>query len=159
MVLTKKTRWNGFLNLLSSKIEKVEDLCARYLEGKIKIKESQAQKTIQEAAEIAAKTEAIKAKTSILKQNRDKDFNKNVDDVFADDASPDIAKKLKLANLLANNPDMIEQLKKVNSLIEELGWKKGTQFEIVDSPTVALPEHEADDTTVEVPPNEDEHKI
>ena len=69
-------------------------------------------------------------------------FNKNIDDIFKEDGLPDSAKMLKLAKLIAENPDIVEQLDKVNGIIEKLGWERGTRIGILDSSEQTLEDQE-----------------
>lgn len=64
------------------------------------------------------------------KQKEVQEFNKAVDDIYADDGLPESAKKLKFAKLLENNPGIEKQVERINTIIEKLSYNKGMVFEV-----------------------------
>ena len=128
----EQTRWQRFKAALFPHLRKSKELAEAYTKAKVEKERSEARKTAEEAAEIAAKKD-------LLKQKGAKAFNAVIDDIFADDSLPAGAKALKLAKLMEENPEVAAQLDKVKGIIETLALQKGLKMEIVDESGKALP--------------------
>jgi len=105
------------------------------------IKESEAERNVREAAKLASEAEEKKAETDLKKQQATKQFLDNVDNIFKDNSLPTTAKKLKLAKLFENEPNIEKQVDKVNKIIEKLASISGFSFQIIDD-SEAPPENQ-----------------
>jgi len=132
-----------FRHFIRPWLRKGSDLSEAYAEAKVAKEQNEARKTVEEAAEIAARCD-------VERQRAVKEFNANVDDIFADDGLPEAGKALKLAKLIAANPDLAQQWGKVRTILDSLHLTKGVSIQAVTEELVpiALP-HEPD-----VPPAE-----
>lgn len=129
----EEKRWRQFRAWMFPHLKKSEKLAEAYAEAKVEKEKSQARKVMEEAAEIAAKSE-------LARQKALKEFGAMVDDVFADDKIPETVRALKLAKLIEKNPEVAAQLEKVKEIIEKLASTRGLSVEAVDDYNKELPE-------------------
>jgi hypothetical protein len=136
------SRWRRFLRWFRPWAKKSEGVIGRahqladaYAESEVAIRATQAQKYAAEAAEAAARTEG-------LKQDRVRVINDEIARIFSSSGLPDIAKQLQLANLLAANPDIAEQLSRIETIWKRLHLIHGTRIEL-------FPGEDEDNTDVE----------
>lgn len=129
----ERTRWQRFKFWLFPHLKKSRELAEAYAEAKVEKEKSEARKTTEEAAEIAARKD-------ITRQKEVREFNIIIDDIFKDDTLPPGAKALKLAKLIEKNPQVAKQLQRVKDIIENLALKKGFNIGVVDDSQKSLPE-------------------
>jgi len=115
------SRWECFKKFVSPWLRKGSDLADRYGEAKLLQEKSKAAKTMQEAAQIAVKTE-------LQRLENIKVFNTILDAIFADDGLPGEAKLLKLEKLSSEDPEFAAQVEKVKYTLETLWLKKGVSI-------------------------------
>lgn len=104
----EERKWEGFWKLLGSLFGKGSDLSRRVAEAKVREQEAAAEKL---------KNEAKKAKHEATKE-----FFKLLDDLYNPDI-PEAITQLKLATLLAENPEIYEMYNKVEGLRIQLQSK------------------------------------
>ena len=129
----ERTRWQQFLGFFKPWANKggefvgrAHELADAYAESEVAIRQTQAQKYAAEAAEAAARTET-------LRQEKVKAVNDEIARIFTSDQLPDVAKQLQLATLLAANPDIAEQLNKIENIWTRLHLRHGTEIELSSS--------------------------
>lgn len=108
----KRTRWQRFKDALSPHLSGSKELAYAYTKAKVEKELSEALRIAEEAAEIAAKKD-------LIRQKGVKEFGAVIDDIFAVDSLPPGAKALKLAKLIQENPQVLEQLKIAGKVIEK----------------------------------------
>jgi len=128
----ERTRWECFKSWLFPHMRKSKELAQAYTEAKVAKEENEALKIAEEAAEIAARKD-------LTKQQEASEFNKLIDDIFADDGLLPGVKALKMAKLMEKNPKIATQLDKVKDIIEKLALKKGLNIEVEDGSLKFLP--------------------
>jgi hypothetical protein len=106
----KPTIWKSIIAWLFPYLKKSEKLTKQFFEAKVKQEQNVAKK--------------INAQTNLLKIKETKEFNIIINEIFSDDRLPDIAKQLKLAKLIKNNPEVIAQLNFAKNIIENIQLKK-----------------------------------
>lgn len=114
-------RLAAFIGFFVPRLKKQEELALRAEEALIRKTEAEAEKTLAEAARTAA--EKDRARQESLKK-----FCENVEGVFKPDDSREIT-MLKFAKLLETNPELAQQLDKVNDIIERMAEQKGFRIE------------------------------
>jgi len=118
----ERSRWSRFWSAIFPHLAKKWELGNRYLSAKVEHEEQDGKARAAEAAEIAAKTDS-------QRQVGARAFCDLVDDM------PGLTKQeaatLKLAKLLASNPDVADQLERVKYLQERLRLGRGAEIEIV----------------------------
>ena len=80
-----------------------EKLINKYFVAKIKQEQNIAKK--------------IQAQANILKIKEAKEFNKIINEIFSNDDLPEIAKALKMAKILENNPKLSEDFKMFQNIV------------------------------------------
>ena len=123
-------KWKRFKSFFRRKAKKGVKLGEAYAAAEVSKKQSDARKNLEEAAKLAAEKDKIKTEENLQKQKVVQEFNKAVDDIYADDGLPESAKKLKLAKLMENNPEIIKQIDKINTIVDKLSYTKGMVFEV-----------------------------
>lgn len=93
--------------------------------------EAEVAQRVNTAERIAAEAAETAARADINRQDAVRIFSEQIDAIFSGDNVPESAKMLKLAKLLAANPDLTCQVNKVSKLIETLAKTRGTRIEIV----------------------------
>jgi hypothetical protein len=126
-------KWKLFKFFLGKKIKKGAELGESFVVANVSKRQSEVRKNLEEAARINAERKNIEAEERLKKQKEVQEFSKTVDDIFANDGQPSAAKKLKLAKLINNNPEIESQINKINDLIDRLSYTKGTVFELQES--------------------------
>ena len=133
------TRWERFKHWLFPRWKGGKELARDFARAELGQREAEAAKRVNEAAKIAADREKTEVETDVARQEVVRKFNENVEEIFKDDGLPPAAKKLKLAKLIEQNPDLEKQLEKVHALVDELAWKRGTQIQIVSKSKKSSP--------------------
>jgi hypothetical protein len=123
----KKTRWQKLRDALIPYLKSSRRLAEVYAEAAVQKERSEAQKIAGEAAEIAARKD-------LIKQKEVKEFSSNIDDIFAVNDLPPVAKALKLAKLMENNPQIEAHIGAAQGLLQELSLR-----EFIDAPHKSLP--------------------
>ncbi len=139
---SEKGRWKLFTEWFVTYLKKCEELMEAYAEAKIEKEKSQARKTTEEAAEIAARKDTEIARKRLMDQEEILKFNTVIDDIFKDDGLPSVAKALKFAKLLKENPEVVAQLNKVKEVIKKLRLTRGVNIEILTDLEKLLPDGE-----------------
>ncbi|MEM9276787.1 MAG: hypothetical protein AAGA80_28190 [Cyanobacteria bacterium P01_F01_bin.143] len=124
------TRWRKFLKFIWPWANKGGQLVNRVKEITEAYYSSEAVKKENEANKFAAEAENIAADTDLKKQEKVKVVNEEIQRIFSQDNVPDTAKKLQLANLLANNPQIGEQLEKIESIVQKMKVVNFSEFEL-----------------------------
>ncbi len=135
------SRWSHFKRRLLARLKWGGGLSEAYADARVAKERNEAQKLAEEAAKIAAQTDAER-------QEAYRRFAENVDELFT--GSPDDAEALKLMKLLEANPGLKEQAEKVQALLGWLRDHRETRVEILDIRTLdetpALSDQESDAT-------------
>ena len=127
----ERRRWERFKKWAASKFKWGGGLAKEFADADVNIKKAQVKETLNKAAKIAAEERQTDADTDVKKQQQIEQFNKNVDNIFADDKLPDVAKMLKLANMIEKDRELTAQVEKVKYLIETLRLTRHTEIEIL----------------------------
>lgn len=112
-----------FLALINPWAVKARNITEDYYGG-------EAARRVNEAEKFAAETAEIAARTELAKLEKVKLENELIDQVFKDDNLPPQAKMIKMANILANNPKLTEQMEKVDEMLAVLGAVNFTKVDI-----------------------------
>ncbi len=105
-----KTFWQRITTWLFPNLKLSENLLIDYFKAKVQKEKSEAQK--------------IEAQTNIARQKEVKEFNKAINEIFAEDGLPRAAKALKLAKVIEKNPFVVEQIKVVKEIIKSVELNK-----------------------------------
>lgn len=133
----EKGIFSAFKRLFLPKLKQQESMANEFLHAKVKKEHGDAEAKVEEAAKIAAEK-------SKIQQEELTEFCNTVDNHFME-ADDDTKIKLKMAKLLETNPEIGNQLDKVNSILESLQSKRGVRVSIQDSATqttIAEPKEE-----------------
>ena len=113
----EKARWRRFVGFLREKggsiFRRAEDLGEAYAEARVTKENAEAEKFAAEAAEATARADQVRQETV-------RAVNEEITRIFSDDGLPDFARGLQLANLLTRNPEIIEQLDRIQEVYEHL---------------------------------------
>jgi len=123
-------------------------LTAEFAVAKVKEADAEAEIKQQQAAEIAARTDLIRNKST-------KSYFDLVDAGIGS-ADPELAQDLKLAKLLEENPDVMEQVAKIRAIREKLAAKHGVRVEIVDEQPKQLTDQRGMTSAGDLPADNDE---
>jgi hypothetical protein len=139
----EQKRFQGFRAWLKSWFHRGDDLAAEYAAAKVKEAEAEAEIKQQQAAEIAARTD-------VLRNSNTKTFFDLIDSGVALN-DPNLAQDMKLAKLLQDHPEVMDQVAKIRAMREKLAANYGVKIEIVDEGPRQLSDHsestfESDDT-------------
>lgn len=114
------TKWKRFLKFITpwareggKLVAKGKQMTEEYYQAEIVKKQSESYKLAEEAANIAAEKD-------LKIQEKVKVINDEIARIFSDDNLPNVAKQMQLANLLANNPEIAEQLKVIEDMVEKM---------------------------------------
>ncbi len=127
----EQPRWKRFKKWAATKFKWGGGLAKEFAVAEVNLKKAQAKETLEKAAKIAAEGRQTEVDTDIKKQQQIEQFNKNVDDIFADDKLPDGAKMLKLANMIEKDRELMAQVDKIKFLLEQLHLTRDTEIEIL----------------------------
>ena len=128
----EQKRWWHFLNVLNpwgKKVGLAADATASmgvaFAKAELSKKVGEGAKLAAEAAELAARKDKLNAETVGV-------VNDEIARIFAQEGIPDVGKKLQLANLLASNPQIAEQMDNIEAMLTDLKYEHGTVVEIVE---------------------------
>jgi len=123
---TKRERawFTAFKNFWIPRLKKQENYATSYQNAKITEADGQSAQAIQAAAKIAAERDQ-------LRQKEFDDFCKTIDQHFSGEESPELL-VLKFAKLLQTNPEIVDQIEKVNSLIQSLSLNYSTNIKFTN---------------------------
>ena len=114
------TRWQRFLKRLlpvskegARLFGKGKKLTEEYYDAEVSKKKAETVKLAEESANIAVQKD-------LAKQQKVKVVNDEIQRIFSDNNTPMFAKHLQLANLLSANPEIEEQLEKINAIMQRL---------------------------------------
>jgi hypothetical protein len=127
LIRGKKTRWQKLRDALIPYLKSSKRLAQSYAEAAAQKERNEAQKIAEQAAEIAARKD-------LTKQKEVREFSSRIDDIFAVDGLPPVAKALKLAKLMENNPQVEAHIGAAREILEELSPEK-----LTDRPHKTLP--------------------
>ena len=108
--------------LITQRGRKRWDVRTELVSAEVSIKEKEAEIKALQVAEYAQKI-------STVKQNEMISVNKEIDRIFNSD-SPEPAKIIALSNLIANNPQIEAQMKRIQEMYSFLSVAKGFRMEI-----------------------------
>lgn len=125
------SRWKQFKKFIFSwgkeggiLISKTKKITEEYYTAEVHKKENEALKFAEEAKDIAAQKDLkVQEKVKIVNDEIERIFSDGVD--FSNPKT-----QLQLANLISNNPDILQQLNKISSMITNLKLIHGTNVEI-----------------------------
>lgn len=118
----ERTRFQAFKEFFIPRLARQEQFAVAYEEATVRKLDAEGEKLVQEAAKLSAERD-------VAKQEELRIFCETVDKSFAPDDSPHVV-KLKLAKLLETNPQIANQLEKVNEIIDSLNRSKGCLISI-----------------------------
>lgn len=125
----ESTRWRRFLNLIrlwgtraGLVAEDAYSLADEFGKAEIAKKNAEAEKIAAEAAEITAASDSKRQETVIT-------VNDEIQRIFSDNETPELAKRLQLTNLLSANPELAAQLEKIEEISDMLKIQHGTRVE------------------------------
>ena len=126
----EKSRWKNFLKIIwpwaregGRLLSKGKKLTEKYYEAEVSKKQNEAEKIAEEAANIAADTD-------LKNQQKVKLVNEEISRIFSDGDLPDVAKQLQLANLMAENPEIAEQMSKIEDMVLRMRTINFSKFEL-----------------------------
>ena len=137
--LTKeRSKWRKFLTWLNPFAKKTNDLfkeakglTKEYYEAEINLKNSEAENFEAEAAEKSANA---KLKTT----ENSKAVNDEITKIFTSDL-PDKVKMLQLATIMSSNPEIVDQLKKIEGMMDYMKVVNFSEFNIqIERPTIQI---------------------
>jgi len=126
----EQTRWHRFLSFLWPFANKAGLAAKHTISLADEFRAAEIAKRNAEAEKVAAEAADISAAMDTKRQETIRIVNSEIERIFSDTGTPEIAKKLQLANLLAGNPQIAQQLELIESLCVNLRLKHGTQVEI-----------------------------
>lgn len=125
------TRWKRYLQVLwpwakktGKLVNRAGSLADAYSSAEVRKQEGKAAKFAEEATEIAARRDQIQQETVRV-------VNEEIARIFADNNLPIAAKQLQLANLLASNPQIAEQLERIEGVYMRLKMEHGFHAELL----------------------------
>ena len=110
------TRFAAFKKFFIPRLRKQEELALAFEEAAVRKLDAEGEKLSQEAAKIAAERE-------VTKQEELRRYQENVENTFRPSDSPEVT-ILKMAKLLQMNPEIADQLAKVNAVLERLARQR-----------------------------------
>lgn len=116
------SRWDGFKSWLGPVLKVGESLAKRFARARVSKENNQAKRIAAEACEIAARTELLQAQVRIAKQD---ELSKNIDNLDAMSKLPPAQQVFAMAKMIEQDPAILEQVEKVQSLLGELSLVKG----------------------------------
>lgn len=118
----EKTRWRRFAEFFRNKstslFGRAEELGEAYAEARVTKENAEAQKFAAEAAEATARADQARQETLRV-------VNDEIERIFSDGSLPEAARALQLANLLAKNSEIVEQLDRIREVYERLHTLRG----------------------------------
>ena len=124
------TRWRRFLNFFWPWARKAGVSAKNAVSLADEFRKAEISKRTAEADKIAAEAADITAAMDSKRQETVRTVNDEIQRIFSDDELPEMAKQLQLANLLAANPELAEQLEKIEHIYELLKLNHGTRIEV-----------------------------
>jgi hypothetical protein len=103
----ESTLWERFEFFLFPHLKRSKELAEAYAEAKVEKEKSEARKTTEQAAKIAARRDLELERKRIPDQEEIREFNAAVDNIFSDDRLPEQAKALKFAKLIEKNQGLL----------------------------------------------------
>ena len=113
----KRTCWQKLRDALIPSLKSSRRLAEAYAEATVQKERNEAQKIAEEAAEITARK-------NLVTQEEVRKFASIIDDIFTADDLPPVAKALKLAKLMENNPQVEAHIGAAKEILEELSLQK-----------------------------------
>lgn len=124
------SNWKKFLKFIwpwakegGRLISRSKQLTEDFYQAEVSKKQNEATKFAAEAANIAAETD-------LKVQQKVKIVNEEISRIFSDPNIPEIAKQLQLANLMTKNPDLVDQLNKIEQIVSKLKAVNFTKFQM-----------------------------
>jgi hypothetical protein len=138
----EQTRWKRFLSFFWPFANKAGLAAKQAVSLADEFRAAEIAKRNAVAGKLAAQAADISAAKDTKRQENMRIVNSEIERIFSDNGSPEIAKKLQLANLLAENPQIAEQLELLESLYDKFRLQYGMQAEIERPTDVPLDEED-----------------
>jgi hypothetical protein len=103
--------------------ERATYLGEAYAEAEVAKRDSEARKFAAEAADLSARADHTRQETVRL-------VNDEIQRIFSDETISDMGRMMQLANILAHNPDLADQLKYIDNLYSQLRALRGVQLSV-----------------------------
>lgn len=114
--------FHGLAALLSRKLLEGGELAEEYLRSKVAQESNAAAKTAAEAAELSSRKEENEAKADLTRQQAVGSFVENLKNISELDP---VAQTLAVAKLIVENPELNEQLERIDDILTKLRLTKG----------------------------------
>lgn len=121
--------FKAICRLLGGKLKESGQLGEEYLRAKVAQETNAARRTAEEAAEIASRREENEASADAKRQEATSQFIDNLKSMSELPASQQV---LALAKLLEQNPDIEQQLDRIESIVQRLQMTRGLLVENAD---------------------------
>lgn len=129
----EKTRWRRFLEFLHLTSRTAHGLSQAYAEAEVVKKRNEAVKVAAEAAEIAARADLTRSKVVTV-------LSDQIERIVTNEDLPEEAVRMQLSLLAKSHPEILEQVDKIEQIVETLRLKRGTRLQIVqDEPAASGP--------------------
>lgn len=146
---SEPTRWQRFLRFVWPWAQKTgwvaqygAELGQAFAEAELAKRQGEAQKLAMDVANAAAERDHKEQQTVRV-------VNEEIARIFSQDEQPDVSRKLQLANLLAANPQIAEQLEVIESLYAKLRYRHGALVELTDASAQVVVESNQNSKTPE----------
>jgi hypothetical protein len=134
----EEVRWRRFLAMVwpwarqaGVAAKRAASLADEFRAAEIRQRNAIADKAGAEAAEISTATDSVRQETVRV-------VNEEIERIFSDNGIPEFAKRLQLANLLSANPQLLQQLERIESMYERIKSENGTKVEIEKPKGISL---------------------
>jgi hypothetical protein len=122
----ERNLWTAFCDWLCGKFNRNDGLDEAFLQAKVAQEANSARKTLEEAAELAARAEEARARARLLHSEADGKLIENLQKLSALDA---FGKRVALARLMDDDPTLYARVESIEGLIERLRLNRGTSIE------------------------------
>ena len=123
--------FNAIAQIIGKKVTEGAELGEEYLRAKVAQESNSAEKIAAEAAEIASKQDLNEANADVAKQEALGKFISNLKQMG--DLNP-VQQTLALAKMIEDEPGLIEQIEKIESLLHSLRVVHGTTVGLLSDP-------------------------
>ena len=129
--------FRAIAQVLGKKCREGAELAEEYVRAKVAQETNSARRTAEEAAELVSKQELNEAEADVKRQEAANGFIKNIE--LVENLSPR-GQVLALAKLIESNPELGDQIEKIESLIDSLNVIHGAQVGLLAGPQQSLPD-------------------
>ncbi len=137
-----------FKKLISRTFSWGKDLTQEYSEGKVLEQTGKGEISVRRAAEIAATTDRTESETQVLNQEIISKRLDNIDHAFGKRKDSPEAERFRLAALLDGDPELIDQVQKVQDKLDKLFINKNVRI-VYEENSKMLPPAEEDEDDIE----------